>query len=235
MEDSLAEVKEKRYPVEILSKIMKLYLVSPEIRNKGYVLDGYPRTFEEAQGLFNKGEDEGGDEEEGEEEVNEDTPDVNMKIKPASVIYLNEDDKFLQKRLLAIPQDQVEGTHNNEAGFKRRIKKYRADHNPKLDSTTFTYFETTCKMEIMPVKASIPTEEAMLHMTTFINEKGVPFNYHPTPEEIQEEKEKIEKEIEEKKQIEQEEEERKEEEERIEREKIESKHVYFIIIYRIID
>lgn len=236
MNSSLEEAKDKRYPVEVLSKIMKRYLQSPEIRNKGYILDGYPRTFEEAQGLFNKTEDEegGGDEEEndGQEPLSsEELPEVNMRLKPASVMYLNEEDKFLQKRVLAMPQEEVEGTHNNEAGFKRRIKKYRNDHNPKLDNTTFTYFEVTCKMEIMPIKVSIPVEEAMLHICTFIDEKGVPYNYHPTPEEIQQKKEQEQKEIDDKLQAEKEDQERKEEEERIEREKLENEHVLYYIIY----
>jgi adenylate kinase len=37
---------------EILTQIFKIKLMSPPCQNQGYVLDGYPKTFEQATALF---------------------------------------------------------------------------------------------------------------------------------------------------------------------------------------
>jgi len=37
---------------EILTQIFKIKLLSPPCQNQGYVLDGYPKTLEQAQSLF---------------------------------------------------------------------------------------------------------------------------------------------------------------------------------------
>jgi adenylate kinase len=37
---------------EILTQIFKIKLMSPPCQNQGYVLDGYPKTAEQAQSLF---------------------------------------------------------------------------------------------------------------------------------------------------------------------------------------
>lgn len=55
MEENSESTKDKRYTVEMLTKLFKKYLEKPEIRNKGYVMDGYPRSNEEAKTLFGPG------------------------------------------------------------------------------------------------------------------------------------------------------------------------------------
>ena len=37
---------------ELLTQIYKLKLMSPPCQNQGYILDGYPKTLEQAQNLF---------------------------------------------------------------------------------------------------------------------------------------------------------------------------------------
>lgn len=37
---------------EMLTQIFKIKLTSPPCQNQGYVLDGYPKTLEQAQSLF---------------------------------------------------------------------------------------------------------------------------------------------------------------------------------------
>jgi hypothetical protein len=41
-----------RIPVELLTKMVKMKLRTPQCRNKGFILDGYPRTLEESKALF---------------------------------------------------------------------------------------------------------------------------------------------------------------------------------------
>lgn len=37
---------------ELLTQIFKVKLMSPPCQNQGYILDGYPKTSEQAQNLF---------------------------------------------------------------------------------------------------------------------------------------------------------------------------------------
>ena len=37
---------------DMLTQIFKIKLMSPPCQNQGYVLDGYPKTLEQAQSLF---------------------------------------------------------------------------------------------------------------------------------------------------------------------------------------
>jgi adenylate kinase len=37
---------------ELLTQIYKIKLMSPPCQNQGYVLDGYPKTLEQAKDLF---------------------------------------------------------------------------------------------------------------------------------------------------------------------------------------
>ena len=61
-----------RVPNDILYRILKIHLNKNACRNRGYVLDGFPRTFKDAQNCFlyrpKKIDPETGEEEEVEEE-----------------------------------------------------------------------------------------------------------------------------------------------------------------------
>lgn len=41
-----------RLPDEILFKILRLRLTDNDCRNRGYILDGFPRTYNQAQEVF---------------------------------------------------------------------------------------------------------------------------------------------------------------------------------------
>lgn len=43
-----------RVPDDILYKILKLRLNENDCRNRGYILDGFPRTFKDCQNIFLK-------------------------------------------------------------------------------------------------------------------------------------------------------------------------------------
>lgn len=41
-----------RLPEEYLYKIVRLHMDTAACKNKGYILDGYPRTFADAKAIF---------------------------------------------------------------------------------------------------------------------------------------------------------------------------------------
>lgn len=111
-----------------------------DCRNRGYVLDGFPRSFKDAQHIFlyrpKKIDPETGEEEEFEEEELEEGQEKSFEgytkddnIFPSSCIVLNGDDKFLMDRVRDLPESSITGTHYTAADMARRLKLYRTANN----------------------------------------------------------------------------------------------------------
>lgn len=124
-----------RLPDDLLYKILKRKLKENICRNRGYILDGYPRTFNDAKNVFfdideNKAEDD---------------PDRLVLVKdilPNSVILVsNTPDDFLKSRIKSIPDSQFPGSHYNEEGMTRRLLAYRtANDSIKGELSLFDFF-----------------------------------------------------------------------------------------------
>lgn len=98
-----------RLPDEILYKLLKIRLNENACRNRGYILDGYPRTFKDGQYIFltkMKIKNEDGEWVEVEDEEQEEGEDKNFDkyipdaaIFPSSVLILKGEDDFLIQRI----------------------------------------------------------------------------------------------------------------------------------------
>ena len=130
-------------PDELLWEVLKLKLGENDCRNRGYILDGFPRVFKGAQNSFLKkviqidpetGEPIEEDEEELEDgqEPSFDKHVKNDDIFPGSVIVLEGRDADLIARVRELSQDQIEGTHYNLEDMQRRLKKYRISNNSEI-------------------------------------------------------------------------------------------------------
>ena len=120
--------------------MLKLKLGENDCRNRGYILDGFPRTYKDAQNSFLKKviqyDDEGQpieDEEEEElpegEEPSFDKHIVDDSIFPGSVILVEGADEDLIKRVRELPEDQIANSKYNLEDMERRLKTYRAANN----------------------------------------------------------------------------------------------------------
>jgi adenylate kinase family enzyme len=93
--------------------------------NKGFILEGYPRTEADARSIFmDKISLHAADEEPRFEER------VNEKIVPQYALYFEAEDSFLIQKAKELPPHVLEGSHWNDAGMNRRLKEYRAK-NPE--------------------------------------------------------------------------------------------------------
>lgn len=102
-----------RIPDDILYRVLKDELARNDCRNRGYVLDGYPRTHKDAKYIFLKrkiiyneeGEIEEVDEPELEEGQEKDfsSYEVDKSIFPANCIVLQGDDSDITKRVRDLP------------------------------------------------------------------------------------------------------------------------------------
>ena len=132
---------EPRIEDEFLYRILKNKLKENIHRNRGYLLDGFPRCYKDAREVFM-------DKKEGEDITEEDkNPEekmtINKEILPNNVILLGEaDDEELFNRIKLLPEEEISGTHYNEEGMKRRLASYRkTNESTKGDPSLIQFYK----------------------------------------------------------------------------------------------
>ena len=104
----------------------------------------------------------------------------------SAVITLSGDAELFAARVKALPQDQVEGTHNTEDGFNRRTKRYAEANAPEDPRATVVFFEKYGGVDTLALAVNAGSSVPALvdACLPYIEQGGKPYNYHPTPEEI---------------------------------------------------
>lgn len=176
-----------RLPAAILAKMLKRKLQSPPCRNKGFVLDGYPRTYEEASALFEvkpEGEEAepappADDDEEEEKKINTDAA-----IMIQQLVVLESTKEAAQARFQNMPEEECIPAHNDEEGFARRWAAFEYTSESKPDETTnpAEFFSMVDKLELTGDIAD-STDTGFPVITKYVETGGRPFNFHPTPAE----------------------------------------------------
>ncbi|KAM4625927.1 adenylate kinase 7 [Polymixia lowei] len=159
-------------------RIMKDKLKSKPCRNQGFVLDAFPKTYEQAKELFYAEEDES-------EDMRSKIPPYNKTIIPELVICLDASDAFLKERVLNLPESLVEGTSYCQDQFLRRLASYR-DINME-EETVLNYFD---ELDIVPQHIEITGSDDpdyLLVIQRIVQALGPPRNYGPTSREVEEE------------------------------------------------
>eukprot|EP00761_Pharyngomonas_kirbyi_P003092 gb/GECH01003096.1/.p1 GENE.gb/GECH01003096.1/~~gb/GECH01003096.1/.p1 ORF type:complete len:1011 (+),score=316.35 gb/GECH01003096.1/:1-3033(+) len=219
LETSRKKNEDDRYNDDAITRMYKWKLSLLPQRNKGWVLDGFPKTQLQASKLFEKTqeeedeeEDEDGDEENDGTKDSGKLPKANEKA-PEYVPVLSAEKEDLEKRLAEVPSDKLT-PHLVPEAFERRYTSWK-EHNSSHDAehSVITYLEG---MRIGKNKEVIAREfNAMREIPQILQDIsemiGEPHNYGPTKEEIRaREKKEAEKQEEERRiQEEKEEEERK--------------------------
>uniref|UniRef100_A0A7S2QSA3 Adenylate kinase n=1 Tax=Norrisiella sphaerica TaxID=552664 RepID=A0A7S2QSA3_9EUKA len=123
-------------PPEVLADLVRAVLQEPLTRNKGFILDGFPNTLEEAKFLFS---DQKPKEGEGKDVASIPTVDL--------VVDLQATAEEAEKRVQSIPVDQIVQGHNDEEHFKARVETYNS-----LDATQspLEFFQDTKKIVELP-------------------------------------------------------------------------------------
>ncbi|XP_061742393.1 adenylate kinase 7-like [Nerophis ophidion] len=102
----------------LLVKVMVDKLMSNPCKNQGYVLDGFPKTYEQAKELLHV-----------EEPESEDKPSVvslyNKKIIPEFVVCLDASDDFLRDLVINLPEKLVQEHKYEQDNFLKNLSKYR--------------------------------------------------------------------------------------------------------------
>ncbi|XP_070782037.1 adenylate kinase 7-like [Enoplosus armatus] len=168
------EMNAGRLADHLVFDILQEKLNSKPCRNQGFVLDGFPKTYEQAKVIFCDGDTENQD-------LMSKTPVCNKKITPEHVFALNATDDFLTKRAQRYTQEE----------FVPRLTRYR--QLSTAEETLLDYFD---ELEIYPEHIEVTTGDSeytdvMKKITEMV---GIPKNYGLSPEEQEEEDRKKEEE-----------------------------------------
>ncbi|KAL8611092.1 hypothetical protein ACOMHN_064382 [Nucella lapillus] len=176
--DQIAESKEQnggRIEDQFVIQFLRDRLKSTPCQNQGFLLDGYPKTLDQAKELFALEDDEA--EEEGKASFD-------TTIMPEYVIALEAADDFLKNRVMNLPEAVVAGTHNTEKELMRRLVEFR--NNNSEEDTVLNYFD---ELEFHPEKIDVNKDDSPMMKNTVEKIKkimGKARNYGPTPEELEE-------------------------------------------------
>ncbi|XP_054684691.1 adenylate kinase 7 isoform X2 [Grus americana] len=157
-------------------KFVKDKLKSMPCKNQGYVLDGFPETYDQAKDLFNLE-----NEDDDEEEIKGKIPKCDKLIIPEFVISLTASDEFLINRIINLPERIVAGSHYTQDRFLQSLNVFRELNTD--DKTVLNYFH---ELEIHPQfidVAKFEDPENRFIIKEIIKEIGEPRNYGLTDEE----------------------------------------------------
>lgn len=171
-----------RLTEDILTDLVKIQLNSAACQNKGFILDGFPRSQEEAKLIFmdkipiadevNENEDPDGAAEDAEPKFEER---LNEKIIPQYTIALEADDASLTQRAKELPPAQTADNHHNDAGMARRLKDYRGRNVEDSGETVRDFFnEAIGHANVLTIDAMTPEAEQIIKMQEIIEQKGKP-------------------------------------------------------------
>lgn len=190
----------KRYPNQLLYEIVRYRLQQNDCQQRGFILDGFPRTYEDAKGLFfwapkkkekpkkAEGEGEGDNEPQDEEEEDEKKykPKFQKHIYPESVIMLEGPDEFLKDKAKKLPNEIMKNSHYYDNHMDRRlmswhdgntIDDYRYGLTPGKPKLTTSSFFQEKETEILQIYAGNDNFELFEDMRIYIERHGRPFNY----------------------------------------------------------
>lgn len=124
-----------RFDAETMARIFQTRLSQNICRYRGFVLDGFPKSYEECKSLFLKVKtvpeiastaDGGQDESDTTQDVPENATglELDSSVTPDFVISLSASPETCEKRLMCIPAAAVIALHNDREGFRRRLQNY---------------------------------------------------------------------------------------------------------------
>ena len=161
----------KKLPDEIVIKILRRKLMQNICRNRGYILDGYPKGYKNAFNLFNEDTDEAK------------TPDDPTKYKileeimPNIVIRIdNCSDDFIIKRMKLL-NDINDDPEEISRRLHRRLKTYKELNESKKGEPSITDFFKENKVDILGINGQLSENKIIEECKTFLEQNGKIINY----------------------------------------------------------
>ncbi|TSV68140.1 Adenylate kinase 7 [Bagarius yarrelli] len=169
------EENEGRLDNQYIIRFIKDKLKTIPCRNQGYVLDGFPKTFEQAKNLFCVEDNDATDEH------------SRVKIIPEFVFALDATDECLKERVLNLPESVVQGTSHSFDKFIPRLAIFRKTNSE--DETVLSYFEDL-KIQQEIIESNSDDPENVLVIDKVLKTVGKVRNYGPTAKHLKEQRRK---------------------------------------------
>eukprot|EP00929_Paragymnodinium_shiwhaense_P014025 TRINITY_DN121897_c0_g1_i1.p1 TRINITY_DN121897_c0_g1~~TRINITY_DN121897_c0_g1_i1.p1 ORF type:complete len:765 (+),score=248.24 TRINITY_DN121897_c0_g1_i1:141-2435(+) len=206
--------KGQKLKLKIRTKLVRKALMSNVCRYRGYVLEGYPATYEEAEALFTErvyeeGEEPPEEEEEGEEEEEEadeppppaeeedeeeesEKPKTKLSdtISPEFVVCLNSSEALCKKRIFSGFSTYA----GDEEDFVVKTKAYNAANLVEDGSAcTADFFAETGGVKVLQIDVDKQTEQQVFQVVrVYMESKGQFFNYLRSEEsQVREQQDKL--------------------------------------------
>ena len=215
--EAAAEPVRVRLGVATLTKVVKRRMQEDSrVRNQGYVLDGYPRTREEAETLFidplpppaAEAEEEAAlpeekePESEAEQSAAEDgeaaaeappasapTPRLNAATAPVSIVALQASEASCSTSLQRLTYAELIPGHNDEEGLKRRWRMWEEGQKDGQSAVELLSSAHVDVLELSEEAVQGGDERAWQLLSLYLLKGGKRENFHPTPAEARQEEE----------------------------------------------
>uniref|UniRef100_A0A8C5H4A9 Adenylate kinase 7-like n=1 Tax=Gouania willdenowi TaxID=441366 RepID=A0A8C5H4A9_GOUWI len=170
------EANEGQLDTHLIIEVLQEKLKSKQCINQGFVLDGFPETYEEAKNIFSSDKEEA-------------KVFFHFVVFVEFIFVLEAADDVLVKRVQGLPESEAEKKHYTQDEFTSRLMRYRQLCN--AEDTLLNYFD---ELEILlePMGTIVIVElclsRSVISMLFTITEIiGAPKNYGRSPEEQEEE------------------------------------------------
>lgn len=167
----LAEANQ-RVPDSTLAEVFRWKLHMNHCRNRGFILDGYPRSYKEASNLFVKEKKPEIEIPEEAEEPKAKEYELDTEILPKSVIVFRASTSFLMNRISSLSHQQSEF---NQERMERRLRVYHED-NIIAPKSVFDYF-TELDTEVFQCECTDEEIEIIEGLRIYIEREGRPYNF----------------------------------------------------------
>ena len=209
--DAVAEAPRALLSVAVLTKLVKRRMAESQVRNQGYVLDGYPRTKEEAEALFVEAAPTAEEAEAETTEADEPTEEkeaaaegegaadavpaeaaaaairLNTATAPASIIAIQASEAFAGSWLQRLSYAELQPGHNDEEGLKRRWSHWEQTQKSGQSAVELL---ASCVDVLELSEAVVQGEDrAWQLLLVYLTKGGKRENFHPTPAEAKAEAE----------------------------------------------
>ena len=136
-------------------------------RNRGYILDGYPRSYKDSEGIFC----------DIDETKSEEDPDrfiINKEIVPNRILFIEGySDEFLINR---IKQLNITNSHYDEDSMNRRLARYKLlNQSPKGDLCLKDFFLRK-KIDLLQLDCKLSEDKLVEQIKVFF-EKVISNNF----------------------------------------------------------
>eukprot|EP00736_Rhodelphis_marinus_P001331 Rmarinus@m.7421 len=170
-------------PDDLLIQVVREKLKSRNCLNQGYVLDGFPKTFAQADALFRqvrppKPEGEEADDDDPDPENIEPMP-FDETIYPDLWVQLEVDDEIAQARCAELDEETIKRKYGSAEGFAQKFSAWK-ENEENADSVVDV--EERRDRDVTRLTNNGSLEEVV---NSLLEKVGPPHNYGPTEEEIE--------------------------------------------------